>query len=366
MTGTTRAAVLSTQPGRTEVEELRVDAPWPNEVLVRVQRAGLCHSDLHFMEAKFKTRLPCVLGHESAGIVEAVGDEVTYVAPGDHVVCCTSVFCGRCRQCLSGHPYRCTDTASTERPVDGVARLARDDGSRVEQFSHLGGFAELMLVHEHAVVKVDGRVPFEVAAILGCAVLTGTGAVFRSARVTPGSRTCVLGNGGIGLSAIQAARIAGAEMVIAVDVSAEKLALAASMGATHVVDASAVDDVVKEIKRLTDGGVDFSFEAIGLKATAEQAFRMLAVGGVATVIGMVPSNQPIEVRGMDLLSERTLQGSIMGSNQFRQDIPRLANLYLDGRLQLDAMISHHIAIDEINESYAGMKDGTVTRAVIAF
>jgi S-(hydroxymethyl)glutathione dehydrogenase/alcohol dehydrogenase len=135
------------------------------------------------MEAKFKTRLPCVLGHESAGIVEAVGDDVTYVAAGDHVVCCLSVFCGRCRQCLSGHPYRCTNTAATDRAADAEPRLARSDGSRVEQFSHLGGFAEMMLVHENAVVKVRDDIPFEVAAILGCGVLTGTGAVFRSAGV---------------------------------------------------------------------------------------------------------------------------------------------------------------------------------------
>ncbi len=308
MSSPSHAAVLSTQPGRTEVEELRVDAPRRDEVVVRVEAAGLCHSDLHFMEGKFRTPLPCVLGHESAGVVEAVGDDVTHVAAGDHVVCCVSVFCGRCRQCLSGHPYRCTDTAATRRPAGDTPRLARPDGSTVEQFSQLGGFAERMLVHENAVVKVRDDIPFHIAAILGCAVLTGTGAVFRSAGVTAGSRTCVIGNGGIGLSAVQAARIAGADMVIAVDTSPRKLALATELGATHTVDASAVDDVVAEVRRLTGGGVDYSFEAIGLKATAEQAFRMLDTGGLATVIGMVPSNQPIEVRGMDLLMERTPAG----------------------------------------------------------
>ncbi|MCU1501087.1 MAG: frmA [Ilumatobacteraceae bacterium] len=361
-----RAAVLSTQPGRTEVEELRIDAPMRNEVVVRVEAAGLCHSDLHFMEAKFRTPLPCVLGHESAGVVEAVGEDVTYVAVGDHVVCCTSVFCGRCRQCLSGHPYRCTDTAATERPAGAPPRLARQDGSTVEQFSRLGGFAERMLLHENAVVKIRDDIPPEVAAILGCAVLTGTGAVFRSAGVEPGSRTCVIGAGGIGLAAIQAARIAGAEMVVAVDVSDEKLQLASRLGATHTVNAGAVDDVVREVKRITNGGADYSFEAIGLKATAEQAFRLLDIGGTATVIGMVPSNQPIEVRGVDLLFERTLQGSMMGSNQFRIDIPRLVSLYLDGRLHLDEMISDRIELDQINESYDELRRGAVTRAVVKF
>jgi S-(hydroxymethyl)glutathione dehydrogenase / alcohol dehydrogenase len=359
-----RAAVLSSQPGSVEIEELQVDEPHPHEVVVRVMAAGLCHSDLHFMEGKFRTPLPCVLGHESAGVVEAVGADVTDVAPGDHVVCCTSVFCGRCRQCLSGHPYRCTDTAATERPVGTHGRLTRSDGSPVEQFSHLGGFAETMLVHEHAVVRIRPDLPFDVAAILGCAVLTGTGAVFRTAGVEPGSRTCVIGAGGIGLAAIQAARIAGADVVVAVDVSEHKLELARRLGATHTVNAAEVDDVVKEVRRLTDGGVDYSFEAIGLKPTAEQAYRMVDVGGTATIIGMVPSNQPIEVRGIDLLFERTLQGSMMGSNQFRVDIPRLVSLYLDGRLHLDEMISDRIALDQINESYEDMRHGAVARAVV--
>ena len=361
-----RAAVLTSQPGGTDVEDLHVDTPMRNEVLLRVEAAGLCHSDLHFMRAEFRTPLPTVLGHESAGVVEAVGADVTYVGPGDRVACCTSVFCGRCRQCLSGHPYRCADSAATMRRPGERPRLARDDGTAVHQFSHLGGFAEMMLVHENAVVKVHPDVPFDVAAILGCAVLTGTGAVFRSSRVEPGSRTCVVGVGGIGLAAIQAARVVGAAMIIAVDVSEEKLQLARRLGATHVVNASEVD-VVKEVRRLAGGGVDNSFEAIGLKATVEQAFRMLDVGGTATVIGLVPNNQPIEVRGTDLVFGRTLQGSLMGSNQFRLDIPRLVGLYLDGRLQLDQMISHHVSLDDINDCYDQMsRVGGVTRAVVTF
>ena len=361
-----RAAVLTSQPGRAEVEDLDIDVPARNEVLLRVEVAGLCHSDLHFMEGKFRTRLPTVLGHESAGIVEAVGADVRYVVPGDHVVCCTSVFCGRCRQCLSGHPYRCTDTAATMRARGERSRLVRHDGSAVHQFSHLGGFAEMMLVHENAVVKVGADLPFDVAAILGCAILTGTGAVFRSARVEPGSRVCVMGAGGIGLAAIQAARITGAEVIIAVDLSEEKLQLARRLGATHTVNAGDVEDVVKEVQRIAGGGVDNSFEAIGLKSSAEQAFRMLDIGGTATVIGMVPSDQPIEVQGIDLIFGRTLQGSMMGSNQFRSDIPRLVGFYLDGRLRLDDMISHRVSLEDINECYERMRHGEVTRAVVAF
>jgi S-(hydroxymethyl)glutathione dehydrogenase/alcohol dehydrogenase len=208
--------------------------------------------------------------------------------------------------------------------------------------------------------------PLDRAALLGCGVLTGTGAVFRTAGVRAGDRVCVVGAGGIGLAAVQAARIAGAGQVIVVDLSSRKLEVATALGATHVVNAGEVDDPVAEVKVLSGGGVDHSFEAIGLKVTSEQAYRMLDVGGTATIIGMVPSNARIEVRGMDLLSERKLQGSMMGSNRFRTDIPHLVALYLDGRLLLDEMISGHIGLDDVNEGYEAMKRGEVTRTVISF
>jgi len=230
----------------------------------------------------------------------------------------------------------------------------------------LGGFAELMLVHEHGVVKVDRDLPLEVAALVGCGVLTGTGAVFRTARVEPGSRVLVIGAGGIGLAAVQAARIAGAGMVIVVDVSDDKLETAQKLGATVTVNASAVDDVVGAVRELSGGGVDYSFEAIGRKATAEQAFASLDMGGTATIIGMVPDDQPLAIKAMHLLGERKLQGSMMGSNQFRTDIPRLLSMYADGRLDLDTMVSKTLTLDEVNEGYELMKQGAVTRSVIRF
>ena len=358
-----RAAVLTEQPGPLRIEDLQVDEPGIGEVLVRVVAAGLCHSDLHFMEGKFRTALPAVLGHESAGVVEAVGPGVTAVAPGDHVVCCTSVWCGRCRHCRAGNTHRCRDREATCRSADDAPRLSRPDGTPVEQFSFLGGFAEKMLVHETAVVAVSPAIPLDRAAMLGCGVLTGTGAVFRTAEVRPGDRVCVVGLGGIGLAAVQAARICGAGQVIAVDLSARKLDLALRMGASHVVDASEAANVVAEVKLLSDGGVDHSFEAIGLRSTAEQAYRMLDVGGTATIIGMI--KEALEVRGMDLLFEKKLQGSLMGSNRFRADIPRLVDYYLDGRLMLDEMLSGHISLDEVNEGYEAMKRGDVDRTVIA-
>ena len=361
-----KAAVLNEQPGKLDIENLSIDKPGPNEVLVRVVGAGLCHSDLHFMEGIFRTPLPSVMGHESAGIVEAIGEDVRYCKPGDHVICCLSIFCGQCRQCLSGNPARCSNPAATSRAKDAAPRLSRTDGTKVDQFARLGGFAEMMLVHQNGLVKITDDMPLDRASLIGCGVLTGTGAVFRTAKVQPGSRVCVLGAGGIGLSAIQAARIAGAGQVVVVDVSDAKLDVARQLGGTDVVNANNVENVVAAVKELTGGGVDYSFEAIGLKTTAEQAFNMLDLGGTATVIGMVPSKTTLEIKGMDLLSEKRLQGSMMGSNQFRTDIPNLVRMYLDGRLKLDEMVSARLHLEEINEGYGAMKRGEVSRQVIVF
>jgi S-(hydroxymethyl)glutathione dehydrogenase/alcohol dehydrogenase len=318
------------------------------------------------MEGLFRLKVPAVLGHESAGVVEAVGENVTHVKPGDHVICCLSIFCGSCRHCLSGYPNRCSNPAATSRARNAPPRLARGDGTPIGQFARLGGFAETMLVHENGVVKITEDVPLDKAALIGCGVLTGTGAVFRTARVEAGSRVCVIGAGGIGLAAIQAARIAGAGTVLAVDVSDSKLGTARQLGATSTLNASETDNVVATIKEMTSGGVDYSFEAIGKKATAEQAFQALDTGGTATIIGMVPDNTKLEIKAMDLLSEKRLQGSMMGSNQFRTDIPRLVSMYLDGRLDLDTMVSKTLTLDEVNEGYDLMRRGEVARSVISF
>jgi S-(hydroxymethyl)glutathione dehydrogenase/alcohol dehydrogenase len=361
-----QAAVLNEQPGDLVIEDLVIDKPGPDEVLIRTVGAGLCHSDLHMMEGIFRNPVPSVLGHESAGIVEAVGDNVGYVAPGDHVVACLSIFCGQCDRCLGGSPYLCQNYAATSRPKGASSRLSRHDGTPVDQMARLGGFAEMMLVHQNAVVKVNPDMPLDKACLIGCGVLTGFGAAVRTAGVTPGSTVCVIGTGGIGLSAIQGARVAGAGEIIAVDTTPEKLATAQRFGATSVINATEVDDVVAAVKELTGGGVQYSFEAIGLKATAEQAFRMLDAGGTATIIGMVPSKTPIEVRGLDLLSEKKLQGSTMGSNQFRLDIPRMIKMYLDGVLMLDELVTGNIALGQVNEGYAKMKAQEGSRTVITF
>jgi S-(hydroxymethyl)glutathione dehydrogenase/alcohol dehydrogenase len=361
-----KAAVLNSIPGQLEIEDITIDSPGPREVLIDTKAAGLCHSDLHFMEGLYPYPCPAVLGHESAGVVTEVGSDVHYVKPGDHVITCLSAFCGHCEQCIGGHLSLC-EKKNTElvRGDDKPSRLSRD-GEPVNSFLHLSSFAEQMLVHEQAVVKIREEMPLDKAALIGCGVTTGMGAVFRTAKVDPGSTMAVIGCGGIGLSAIQGGRIAGANKVIAVDMNASKLELAQSLGATHTVN-PADGDPVEQIRELTDGaGVHFSFEAVGLKDTAEQSFRMIRPGGQATIIGMIPVGTTVEVHGVDFLSEKTLTGSNMGSNQFRTDMPRFVEMYLDGRLKLDEMVSKTIDLEEINDGFAEMKTGNVARSVITF
>ena len=357
-----RAAVLESSPGHLSILEVSIDNPGPGEVLVRTVAAGLCHSDLHFMEALYPTPLPVVLGHESAGVVEAVGEGVTYVQKGDHVISCLSAYCGSCDYCLTGRLALCNNRAALERPAGSASRITMN-GEHVHQFMRLSSFSEQMLVHEHALVKINKDMPLDRAALIGCGVTTGVGAVFRTAAVEAGATVAVIGCGGIGLNCIQGARIAGAGRIIAIDLNAKKLELAQEFGATDVINGADVD-AVAAVKELTKGGVEYSFEAIGSKTTAEQSFKMLRAGGTATVIGMIPLGTNIEIHGADLLNEKKIQGSNMGSNRFRVDMPRYIDLYMQGRLKLDELVSARIKLEEINEGFTSMKAGSVARNVI--
>jgi S-(hydroxymethyl)glutathione dehydrogenase/alcohol dehydrogenase len=356
-----KAALLTEVDKPLEIAELAIDSPGPHEVLIRTAAAGVCHSDLHFQEGKYPCATPIVLGHEAAGTVEAVGSDVHYVAPGDHVITCVTMACGSCRNCMRGRSHLCAHEGMT-RTASDPPRLTRD-GEPVHQFMELSCFAEQMLVHEAAVVKVTREIPLAKAALIGCGVVTGVGAVQNTARVRPGETVAVVGCGGIGLNAVQGARLAGAERIIAVDRIASKLELARKFGATDTVDASA-GDAVAAVKELTDGGVDHAFEAVGLKQTTEQCFSMLGTGGTATVIGMIPIGTTVEIQGVELLSERKLQGSAMGSTRFRLDMPTYVNLYLQGRLNLDDLISRELAIEQINEGFAALRTGEIARSVI--
>ena len=359
-----KAAVLHEVNQPLVIEEISVKKPRAREVLIKTAVAGLCHSDLHFMEGLYPHPLPAVLGHESAGVVEQVGSEVTHVQPGDHVVTCLSVFCGVCENCNTGRPALCLNT-DVKMPPGQSDRHEWTKEPKLHTFLNLSSFAEQMLVHESALVKVRPDMPLDRAALIGCAVTTGFGAVANTARVSPGATVVVIGCGGVGLSAVNGASIIGAGRIIAVDVQQAKLDQARTVGATDLVDASTVDpvDVVLE---LTEGGADFTFEALGLRETVEQAFRMLSPGGVATVIGMVPEGQMVEVHAADLLAEKVLQGSNMGSNRFRVDMPYYADLYLEGRLKLDEITSRHIGLDGLDEAFHEMRGGSVGRSIVVF
>lgn len=361
---TVNAAVLRETNQPLVIEKVDIDDPGPREVRIKTKACGVCHSDLHMAEGKYPWKYPTILGHEAAGIVDAVGDQVTYVKPGDTVITCLSAFCGECEYCLSGKMSLC-ENPSLMRTPDQKPRLGQG-GDEVFQFAHLSAFAEMMLVHEHALVKVRDDMPMDRAALIGCGVTTGVGAVQNTARIEAGSTVAVIGCGGVGLSAVNGAAIAGASRVIAVDLSATKLNLAKEFGATDVVNPND-GDPVKQVRNLVGGGgVHYAFEAIGLKQTAEDAFRMIRPGGTATVIGMIPVGTKIELHGPEFLREKKIQGSTMGSNRFRTDMPRYIDFYLQGKLKLDELVSAHIGLGDINEAFEEMKKGEIARSVIMF
>ena len=359
-----KAAILREAHKPISVEDVEIADPIGREVLIRTSAAGVCHSDLHFQQGLYVCPMPAVLGHESAGIVEAVGPDVKYVRPGDHVITCLSVFCGHCRYCTTGRPNLCEDRESTQRKETDHPRLSQD-GDEFFQFANLGSYAEQLLVHENAICKVREDMPLDKAALIGCGVTTGVGAALNTAKIEPGSTVAVIGCGGIGLSAVQGARIGGAGRIIAVDTVSSKLQLAKQMGATDLVNARD-GDPVEQVMDLTGSGVAFSFEAVGRKDTAEQSFQMLEVGGTATIIGMIPQGVKIELSGQDFLRERKIQGSSMGSNRFRVDMPRYVEMYLTGKLMLDEMITRNITLDEINDGFEALLTGEVARQMILF
>ena len=359
-----KAAVLYEPNTPLVIEEISTRKPKPREVLIRTAVSGLCHSDLHFIEGLYPHPLPMVLGHEASGIVEQVGDEVSYLQPGDHVITCLSVFCGTCENWTAGRPVICTNT-DVKLPPGQADRLQWQKSAQLHTGMNLSAFAEQMLVHENAVVKIRKDMPLDRAALIGCSIITGFGAVSNTAKVAPGETVAVIGCGGVGMAAINGAYIAGAARIIAVDTNPVKLQLAAKLGATDLVNPND-GDPVEQIKALTGGGVHHALECLGLKKTAEQSFEMLAFGGTATIVGMVPFGEKIELHGFDFLRERRIQGSSMGSNRFRTDMPRLIELYLQGRLHLDDWISNKIKLTEINQGFDAMKAGKAVRTVIDF
>ena len=361
-----KAAIFRKVHAPLTIEDVDVDKPWGREVLVRTAATGVCHSDLHIVDGlgRYALDKPFVLGHEGAGVVEAVGAEVTTVRPGDHVVACLSGFCGSCEQCLAGHPNLCVGGIVT-RPESGAARLSQR-GEMFRQFAGIGSYAEQMLLHENSVVKIDRELPLDRAALVGCGVLTGVGAALRTSGLEAGQTVAVFGCGGVGLSIVQGARIGGASRIIGVDMFDGKLEMAKRVGATDVVN-SAKDDPVKAIRTLTRGaGVDHAFEAVGNTTLVRQAIESLAIRGTATIVGVLPPDAMIEFPWMAIRPECKVQTSRMGSNRFRTDIPRYLDFYRQGRLLLDEMVTRRGRLDEINDAFRAMKAGEVARTVLTF
>ena len=361
-----KAAVFRQVHEPLTIESVEVDEPWGREVLVKTAATGVCHSDLHVVDGLGRWSLdqPIVLGHEGAGVVEAVGAEVTTVRPGDHVVGCLSGFCGSCAQCLSGHPNLCTGGV-VRRPESARPRLSQR-GQPFRQFTDVGSYAEYMLLHENSVVKIEPDLPLDRAALVGCGVLTGVGAALRSSGLEAGQTVAVFGCGGVGLSIVQGARIGGARQIIALDQFDNKLDMAGTVGATHLVNA-AKEDPVKAVRELTGGaGVDHAFEAVGNPTLVRQAIESLAIRGTATIVGVLPPDAMIEFPWMAIRPECKVQTSRMGSNRFRIDIPRYLEFYRQGRLLLDEMVTRRGRLEDVNDAFRAMRAGEVARTVLIF
>ena len=336
-----KAAVLFEVGQRLDIREVDVQAPRAGEVLIRMAAGGVCHSDLHAMTGHLVVALPAILGHEGAGVVADVGPGVTSVKPGDHVIPLWRLSCGVCEYCSDGRPALCNagmQVRMTGRLPDGTTRFSLD-GKEIKHFAGVSTFSEYSVVPEGAVLKIPPELPLDRAALLGCAVITGVGAVINCARVRPGSSVVVFGTGGVGLNAVQGARIAGAEKIVAVDLLDRKLEFAKKFGATHTVNA-AQGDPVAQVRALTGGrGVDYAFEVIGLPKTIRQAYDCLAKRGMAVVVGVTPMTTEVAVPVMSLVfEERVLTGSIYGSSRPRIDIPKLIDLYRAGTLKLDELL----------------------------
>jgi S-(hydroxymethyl)glutathione dehydrogenase/alcohol dehydrogenase len=359
-----KAAVVDGLGAGFEIAQVDIDAPDDHEVLVEVRAVGLCHSDLHVAEGRIPFPLPVVLGHEVSGVVVRTGSAVSKLRTGDHVVGSLVQWCGRCRACHDGRSYECTAPSATLRDPSAPPRLARS-GSPLTQGYGLGGFAEFVLAHENQLARISDEVPFPQAALLGCAVITGLGAVVNTARVRPGETAVVIGTGGVGLNVVAGARLSGASKIVAVDPITAQRELAREFGATHVVDPSqpgAADAVLAA----TEGGADHVFEVVGSRETSQQALRFARRGGAVYLIGLHRPGSTIAVDAQEELirGQKRLRGVSMGSSVIDRDIPRYADLYLQGRLDLDRLVAREVRLDEIDDAYAALRDGQVARTVV--
>ena len=362
-----RASVLFEQGKPLSVEELELEPPRTGEVLVRMAASGVCHSCLHAADGSWKgVPVPIVLGDEGAGVVAEVGPGVDGLQRGDHVILSWAPTCGRCHYCVIGRPNLC-ERRQPGRGVlpDGTTRMSLR-GRAVYHYGHVATYASSTVVHESCAIKIDPSVPLDRAALIGCSVMTGVGAVINTAAVPPGASIAVFGVGGVGLNVVQGGALVAAHPVIAVDVKPAKLDHARALGATHVVDASH-DDAVAAIRRITRLGADYTFVAVGDTRAVQHAIEALAPGGTCVLIGVPETGAtlPLDVRPL-VTAERVIRGSSYGSARTREDLPRLATLYLAGKLQIDQLITRRYGLDEANEAFRALAAGELARGLIVF
>ncbi|MDX6592836.1 MAG: S-(hydroxymethyl)glutathione dehydrogenase / alcohol dehydrogenase [Gaiellales bacterium] len=364
---TIRAAVLHEANRPLAVEQIELDPPGADEVLVRVVAAGICHTDVHLADGHLgQGRWPIVLGHEGAGVVEAVGENIHHVAPGDHVAFCFVAPCGTCGACRRGRPNLC-ETASANAWAGvlpgGARRLRFPGGADIQHFNGISCFAEHCVVPAASAVALPSAFPLWQASLIGCGVVTGVGAVRNAAQVRIGDSVCVIGCGGVGLQAVAAARLAGAATVVAIDRDERKLALAKHRGATHTIDASAQDSVAAVFSAVP-GGVDHAIEVVGAPETIRQAFAMLRPGGTAVVVGIAPQGVDVSIPALDFLSEKTLRGCYYGTMNAAQEMPALIAMAADGRLDVGDVVSHVVDLDGINDAFDRLRRGEGIRSLL--
>ncbi len=363
-----QAAVLWEPAGPVEIREVELAPPRAGEALVMIAACGVCASDLHVVDGDLPEPLPLVLGHEAAGVVVETGDGVERLRPGDHVVLALAPSCGECASCRSGRPTLCElgdRMAATGTLADGTSRLSAD-GAELRHFNSVSSFAEYAVVPESAAVPIRKDVPLDLAALVGCAVLTGWGAVTRTAGVERGKSVAVWGCGGVGLSIVQAARIVGAEPVVAVDTRPEKLELAERLGATASVQARPTADTPRRVRHATGGGPDYAFEAIGREETIREAWDAVRAGGTAVVVGLPPKGSKLTIDTWGFINEKTLKGCFLGSARIDEDIPRILDLQAAGDLRLDELVSHRLPLAELPAAFERLRAGEAVRQLVVF
>lgn len=367
----TKAAVFYEPNQPLVIEELDIDAPKTGEVRIKMKAVGLCRSDHNVMVGTRPVGMtPMVLGHEGAGIVDAVGPGVTRIKPGDHVVLMFIPTCGRCHNCVSGKTHSCVLIANIAKgpQPDGTYRLHNRNGQNVGQFCLVGAFSEYVIAHENSVCVVKRNYPFNSACLVGCGVTGGFNAAVSRAKVTPGSSVLVIGVGGIGMNVVQGAKIAGASTIIAADIFDHKLAWAKNFGATHTLNAESTD-IVEAAMAITGGaGVDFAFEAISRPHTIAQAYEATARLGTVVVVGLTPSHfDSLPISPLSLvLTQKTLMGTLYGTSNAPAEIPKLLRMYKQGQLKLDELVTKTYTLHEINQGYADMEAGRNIRGVVVF